>query len=62
MFLCVSFPVKVSHFTMFSFLACKKVEYETRSISSTPHVISTPTKNSVSLSSMIGINRLFART
>ena len=45
MFLCVSFPVKVSQFTMFFFfLACKKVEYDTKCFSSTTHVISTSTK------------------
>ena len=64
MFVSVCLPVKVSHFTMF-FLAYKKVDYETKCFSLTPDVISTrikKTKNSVSLSAMIGNNRLFVRT
>ena len=42
-FLCVSFPVKVSQFTIF-FLACKKVDYERKCFSSTPDITSTRTK------------------
>ena len=40
MFLYVSFPVKVNHFTRFFFLAYKKVGYETKRFSLTLHVIS----------------------
>ena len=43
-FFSVCFPVKVSHFTMFSFLDYKKVDYEKNCFSLTPDVISTRTK------------------
>ena len=59
MFVSVCFPVKVSHFTMF-FLAYKKVEYETKCFSLTPHISSRHKK--MQLSAIIGNNRLFART
>ena len=49
MFVSVSFPVKVSHFTMF-FIAYKKVEYETKCFSLTPHVSSTHKKQHATVS------------
>ena len=44
-FLCVSFPLKVSHLKVFFFfLAYKKVDYQTKCFLSTSHLISTRTK------------------
>ena len=41
--LCVFSPIKVTHFTIL-FLAYKRVDYEMKCFSSTPHVISTRIK------------------
>ena len=61
MFLCVCFPVKVSHFTMFlSKLQEGSLRDELLFVNSTCN-LHTHKKNIVELLAIIGTNRLFAR-